>query len=120
MIFPFSLWFLFKCRISRWVYWHHDDHFHPIVVWPLRNSTTRANFFGNRRSDYSPRTMWTLKWGVPSLAYNRIHSARNISVPRELVMSPRSIMLAGFQPNHSERRFATSRLAAASLPQMKR
>ena len=61
-----------------------------------------------------------LKCGVPNAPQSRTHNARNISVPRELVMSPRSMILAGFQPNHSLSQPATLPFAAASLPQMNR
>src|SRR5215510_5225564 len=64
-----------------------------------------------------PRTTRMLKCPVPTALQSRSQSGRNISMPRAALMSPRSMMFAFFQPNHSQSRSLTSRLASASLPQ---
>jgi Oxidoreductase family, NAD-binding Rossmann fold len=55
----------------------------------------------------------TPAWGTEFKNDRAYMADRSNGSPRELLMSPRSIMLPGFQPNHSQSRLVTSRFAAA-------
>ena len=61
---------------------------------------------------YRTTLNWKLAW--PNTTIRRTQTGSSDSVPRAVVMSPRSMMSR--QPNHSASRRLTSAFAAASFP----
>src|SRR5690606_4635992 len=87
----------------------------PGDAMPLHDPRACCGLRGRQTPGRPPITLM-LKCGVPSRPYSRTQSGRNISVARAVVMSPRSITLPRFQPNHCSSHTATCALLVASLP----